>query len=83
MESEINPSLLRIIHLTIRHCESNRLADLKNISLSLEFVNEVGVEMVDLFEQRLNEWSNRTPPAEPEASAGLSEGKSARQRGRN
>ena len=82
MDSEITRSLLRVIHQAIRHCESKRLADYKEISLSPEFVNEVGAEMVDLFEQRLAQWKNRTPPPTSGALSGLDGGKNARQRGR-
>jgi hypothetical protein len=82
MESEITRSLLRVIHQAIKHCETKRLADYKEILLSPEFVNEVGGEMVDLFEQRLAKWKDRTPPAGAGASSGFHGGRSARQRGR-
>lgn len=82
MESEITRSLLRVIHQAIRHCESKRLADYKDVLLSPEFVNEVGGEMVDLFEQRLARWKNRTPPPASGALSGFNGGRSARQRGR-
>lgn len=82
MESEITRSLLRVIHQAINHCESKRLMDYKGTTLSPEFVNEVGGEMVDLFEQRLAQWRHKTPPAGSGTSSGFHSGRSARQRGR-
>ena len=82
MDSEITRSLLRVIHHAIRHCESKRLADYKDLSLSSEFVNDVGGEMVDLFEQRLAQWKKRSPPAGSGASSDFHGGRPARQRGR-
>jgi hypothetical protein len=38
--------------------------------------------MVDLFERRLAEWKEKTPPAGTGASSGFHGGRSARERGR-
>ncbi len=82
MNSETTRSLSRIIHQTLRHCESQRLVDYDDVPLTAAFVDEVGSEMVDLFERRILELKRKTPPGGPGASSGWFDGKASRQRGR-
>ena len=82
MNTETNKSLSRIIHQTITHCQRQRLVDYDHVAITPEFVNEVGAELVDLFERRIAEFEKKTPPTKVGASSGWFGGKSPRQRGR-
>lgn len=82
MNIEMTQSLSRLIHQAMRHCQSKRLVDYDHIPLTKDFVDTVGTEMVDLFEQRILELEKKTPPAGSGASSGSFGGRPSRQRGR-
>ena len=82
MNTETTQSLSRLIHQAMRHCQSKRLVDYDHIPLTQDFVDTVGREMVDLFEQRIRELEKKTPPSGSGASLGPLGGRSARQRKR-
>lgn len=82
MDKEITLSLSRVVMQAIRHCCLKRLANYHHLHLPKEFYNEVGTEMVDLFELRLSQWKLETPPADTGTPSGWRDTKAARQRGR-
>ncbi|MEO9652803.1 MAG: hypothetical protein ABJG04_22705 [Roseobacter sp.] len=83
MDNEITLSLSRVVLHAIRHCCVKRLANYHHLELPKEFYDEVGSEMVDLFELRLSQWNFETPPAVKGTSSGWKCAKAAQQRGRD
>lgn len=82
MNTEITRSLSRVIYSALQHCRNQRLVDYDNIPLTADFVDEVGSEMVDLFERRILELERKTLPAGSGASSGSFRSRPSRQRGR-
>ena len=82
MSNEITQSLSRVIHQAIRHCCTKRLAGYQSIELPKEFYDEVGSEMITLFEMRLAQWQGKTPPTGMGTHSDYAGAKPSRQRGR-
>ena len=66
MHPEMDKSLFRIISLTLSHSRRFRLSGLVFERYPQDFLQSVGSEMVDLFEERLEGWKRKAPPI-PEA----------------
>ncbi len=82
MEPEINKSYSRIVSLVILHANRFRLASFSAENIDEKSINDLGREMIDLFELRSAELKKKTPPAGSSASSDWHAGTTARQRGR-
>lgn len=62
MHPEMEKSLFRIISLTLSHSRRFKLSGFVFERYPKDFLQSVGSEMVDLFEERLEGWNRKAPP---------------------